>query len=80
MKEKLLNNWTFLRALRLGLGFAFIYAGWMQGDWIPGLIGGMFTYQSIMNAGCAGGNCYVPPVQQPASSKPIQDIDFEEIK
>lgn len=78
MKNRLTQNWTFMRVLRLALGGSFLYAAWMQGDWMPAFIGGLFIYQSLMNVGCAGGNCYVPPVKQ--TTKTIEDVAYEEVK
>ncbi|AMS26500.1 hypothetical protein AEM51_05140 [Bacteroidetes bacterium UKL13-3] len=79
MKELLTTNWSFLRALRLILGGAFLVSAYMQMSIFPAFIGGLFLYQSIMNIGCAGGVCYAPKVKQQSNSN-IQDIEYEEIK
>jgi hypothetical protein len=79
MKSLLTTNWTFLRALRLGIGVAFLVSAYMQMEIIPAFIGGIFLYQSILNIGCAGGTCYAPQVKQNTKSS-IEDVEFEEVK
>jgi hypothetical protein len=77
MKELLTSNWTFLRALRLLLGGAFLLSAYMQQDIIPAFIGGLFIYQSVMNTGCAGGSC---AAAVKGTTKTVEDVEFEEIK
>jgi hypothetical protein len=77
MKEVLTTNWSFIRALRLGLGIAFMISAYKQLDIIPAFIGGLFIYQSIMNIGCLGGACAVPTRTK---QQLIEDTQYEEIK
>lgn len=77
MKAFLTNNWSFIRALRLALGIAFLISAYMQMDIIPALIGGLFVYQSVLNIGCVGGNCTVPINK---THKQLEEVDYEEIK
>jgi hypothetical protein len=77
MKELLTTNWSFIRALRLALGIAFMISAYMQMDIIPAFIGGLFVYQSILNVGCLGGNCAVPTTKP---TRKTEDVEFEEIK
>lgn len=79
MKSLLITNWTFIRALRLIIGIAFLISAYMQMEIIPAFIGGIFMYQSILNVGCAGGTCYAPQVKQNTTSS-IEDVEFEEVK
>lgn len=79
MKEILTSNWTFLRALRLLLGGAFLVSAYMQQDIIPAFIGGLFLYQSVMNVGCIGGACSTPTATK-GTIKMVEDVEFEEVK
>lgn len=79
MKEILTSNWTFLRALRLLLGGAFMVSAYMQQDIIPAFIGGLFIYQSVMNVGCSGGSCAAPTPAK-GTTKTVEDVEFEELK
>lgn len=79
MKTLLFSNWTFLRAIRLLLGVAFILSASMQMQIIPAVIGGLFIYQSLANVGCAGGACYTPTAKQ-SSHTATRNIEDKETK
>jgi hypothetical protein len=76
MKTLLTSNWSFIRALRLVLGIAFMVSAYKQMDIIPAFIGGLFIYQSVMNIGCLGGACAIPPSNK---SQPIEETQYEKI-
>lgn len=60
MLQKIITNWTLLRAIRLVLGvFIIIQSIEMQNYWIilPGVI---FTVMALFNAGCGSNGCAVP--------------------
>jgi len=83
MKERILTNWTFMRALYLVMGVAVIVQSVMSQQWFGVVFGGYFASMGLFAFGCAagncfGGNCATEPKQQSTSA--IQDVDFEEVK
>lgn len=83
MKERILTNWTFMRALYLLMGIAVIVQAVMSQQWFGILIGGYFASMGLFAFGCAAGNCYggncaTEPQQKPNTT--IQDVEFEEVK
>ncbi len=79
MKEMILNNWNFMRVLRLALGIFILVQGiWMK-DWTLGLLGGLFGLMPLFNIGCCGaGGCSTPAQRKNAGG--IEDITYEEVK
>ena len=83
MKERILTNWTFSRALYLIIGIAVIIQSIMSKQWFGVAFGGYFASMGLFAFGCAAGNCFgsscaTEPKQK--STATIQDVDFEEIK
>jgi hypothetical protein len=83
MKNRILNNWTFMRALYLLMGIAVIVQAVMSQQWFGVLFGGYFASMGLFAFGCAAGNCYggncaIEPQQK--SNTTIQDVEFEEVK
>jgi hypothetical protein len=83
MKNRILNNWTFTRALYLLIGTAVIVQSVMSQQWFGVLFGGYFASMGLFAFGCAagagncfGGNCEVEQKQKSI----IQDVKFEEVK
>lgn len=63
MKELLLNDWSFLRVLRVVIGTIIIIDGIQTSMALSVIIGAIFLYQGVMNKGCgacAGGSCEIP--------------------
>ena len=77
MKERILTNWTFTRALYLIMGIAVIIQSIMSHQWFGVALGGYFASMGLFAFGCASGNCYVAPKQKTST---IQNVDFEEVK
>ena len=48
--KKLISN--PMRLLRIALGIAAIYFGYISHDYLLGLAGGMFTLMGLLNTGC----------------------------
>ncbi len=72
MKEIVLKNWNFMRALRLILGVTIIVQAVMAKDWIFGIAGVLFSAMAIFNLGCCGsGACYTPIKKEANTNKPI---------
>ncbi len=83
MKERVLTNWTFARALYLTMGIAVIIQSVMSHQWFGVAFGGYFAAMGLFAFGCAAGNCFngncaAEPQQKTTAT--IQDVDFEEVK
>jgi hypothetical protein len=60
--KNILNNWHWIRILRLVIGGYVLYGGINQSDNLMLFFGGFFVVQAIFNWGCSGcssGNCKV---------------------
>jgi hypothetical protein len=78
--ETILNNWNFMRSLRLVMGLWVIYSSITDNQPLLGVLGALFVYQAIMNLGCCGsGGCNISVKENNANSS-IENVDFEEIK
>lgn len=75
--QTLLNNWHFMRWLRLVLGLFFMVQAVYFMDPIPGFAGAFFLFQALTNSGCCGVNSCATPVNNKSNPK---EITFEEIK
>lgn len=77
MKQKLLNNWNFVRLVRLGMGIAIIVQAVAINDTLFGFIGLLLAGMALFNAGCCGtGSCYLPESKNREEKK---DIHYEEV-
>lgn len=64
MKNRLLNNWGWLRIVRLVIGAYVVYGGIQQIDYLMLFFGGLFLVQAVFNLGCrscSSGNCEIDP-------------------
>ncbi len=72
MKENLLNNWHFMRWLRLAFG---LYAGFhaiQSHSALSAFISVFFLFQAFTNTGCGGsGNCELPANKKQIDNKEI---------
>jgi hypothetical protein len=86
MKERLLTNWTFARALYLIMGIMIIVQTAMSHQWIGVAFGGYFASMGLFAFGCASGNCAGGSCATESKQKSnlnntsIQDVEFEEVK
>ena len=79
MKQAILTNWTFTRALRLTLGIIIIGQAISAGDMLLIAAGLLFAIMPVLNIGCCGaGSCFVRPEKFAGGSR--EDITYEEIK
>ena len=83
MKQRILSNWTFTRALYLAIGITIIVQSVMSQQYFGAIFGGYFAAMGLFAFGCAagnchGGNCSTEPRQKSYSE--IQDVKFEEVK
>jgi hypothetical protein len=81
MKERILTNWTYTRALYLLIGIAVIFQSAMSQQWFEVAFGGYFASMGLFAFGCASGNCFGGNCSvEPKQKSNIQDVDFEEVK
>ncbi len=81
MKERILTNWTFTRALYLIMGIAVIVQSVMSQQLFGVAFGGYFAAMGLFAFGCAAGNCFGGSCEiEPKQKSIIQDVDFEEVK
>lgn len=79
MKQIILNNWNFMRVLRLALGLFILVQGALMKDWTLVALGGLFSLTPLFNIGCCGvGGCSTPV--QRNNIREREDITFEEVK
>nr|WP_299205940.1 hypothetical protein [uncultured Brumimicrobium sp.] len=80
MKERILTNWSFTRALYLILGSIVIVQSVISREWIGIAFGGYFAAMGLFALGCAAGNCYGGSCEtKKSSSLSEQEVEFEEI-
>lgn len=83
MKERILTNWTFSRALYLIMGIVIIIQAAIGHQWVGFVLGGYFASMGLFAFGCAAGNCFssscvTKPTQKLTNN--LKDVDFEEVK
>jgi hypothetical protein len=78
MKQRILTNWTFARALFLVVGITVIVQSVLSQQWFGVFFGGYFASMGLFAFGCAAGNCATKP--QKKSNSTIEDVEFEEVK
>lgn len=77
MKEVILNNWSFMRVIRLLAGIAIIIQAIVNKDAVFGVAGFLFTIMAIFNTGCCGtGGCNTPVK---TTTKTTAEISYEEV-
>ncbi|MEI7581461.1 hypothetical protein [Runella sp.] len=77
----ILQNWNFMRFLRLGMGLWLVYSAFADHQPLLGLLGSVFALQAIMNAGCCGASgCAMPNARQSTGQITKEPIQYEEIK
>ena len=79
IKETLLLNWNFMRALRLVLGIFVAYQAIKTHDAFSGVIAAFFIFQAVTNTGCCGAQACSTPTRK-NNSDAIEDVEFVEIK
>ncbi len=77
---KLLNNWDFMRFIRLGIGLWIGYSAIAEQQLLLGLLAALFIVQAVLNMGCAGGACGTLPSAKRSVKQKIKNTTFEEVK
>lgn len=83
MKQRLLTNWTFIRALYVVMGTLVTIQSIEPFQWFGVLFGAYFAAMGLFSFGCASGACFTSnsntkPIQQTKAQ--IENVQFEEIK
>ena len=77
MRNRIINNWTLPRILRVIIGMVIIGEAVSRAEVITGIAGAIFTGMGVFNLGCCGsGVCYAPVK---SSKTHVKDISFEEV-
>jgi hypothetical protein len=77
MNQSILNNWNYIRVLRLVIGLAILVQGILTKDILFGIAGFLFAAMAVFNAGCCGAaGCNVP---EKKTSQTTKDICNEEL-
>ena len=76
MKNKILSDWNFMRALRLIIGIAIIIQAFIVSDIMFAVAGFLFAGMAVFNIGCcAAGNCSVAKKNNDIE----KEISYEEV-
>ena len=57
MKQRFLNNWTFMRLIYLIMGILVIIQSAIISQWLGVVFGAYFASMGLFAFGCASGNC-----------------------
>ncbi|MEO7047517.1 MAG: hypothetical protein ABI091_19615 [Ferruginibacter sp.] len=77
MKQSILNNWNYIRLLRLVIGIAIMVQGILTKDILFGIAGLLFTAMAVFNAGCCGtAGCNVPIKKTSLTTKDIRNEEL----
>lgn len=80
MKERILQNWTFMRVLRAGFALMFLAAAITRPDPIAWFAAVFFGVQAVFNVGCCGaGTCQTGNAARTAPDLNAT-VSYEEIK
>ncbi len=82
MKQRILTNWSFTRALYLVLGLIIAIEAFINGQWLGIVLGGYMTSMGVFAFGCASGSCYSKNTFRKlptASKEDLQNVEYEEI-
>lgn len=60
IKNRLLKNWTWMRAVYLLIGILLIFQAAYAAQWLGVLLGSYISAMGLFGFGCAGGNCQLP--------------------
>lgn len=69
MLTRIFENWTIIRAIKLGFGAYALFEGIANGDWMIGSLATYLMITSLFNLGCAAGSCTLPSHRQDFQTK-----------
>ena len=76
MMNAILNNWSVIRGLRLGIGIIALVQSVIQKDITLGILAGFLLLTAIANIGCCGGNSCATNL---SNRKKEKEIGYEEL-
>jgi hypothetical protein len=83
VKQRILTNWTFRRALYVALGAFVIINSIVDQQWVGVIFGTYFASMGLFAFGCASGACFSgnsnTGATQPNNTA-FQEVEFEEVK
>jgi hypothetical protein len=77
MLENLKYNWSFMRIIRLILGFIVIGQSIVMKDVLFGIAGAAFVFMALFNMGCCGTGTCAPVVKNRQNKK--EETSYEEV-
>jgi len=78
-KETILQNWNFMRLLRLTLGIYIAVQAIETLSIFSGVVAVFFIFQAVTNTACCGSNGCAVPIKKSNPDK-TEEVEFEEIK
>ena len=75
----LLQNWNFMRGLRLLLGVIVLLQSIFAKDLLLGVMSLFLIGMAVFNFGCCGSGGRGVNFNKSKSNKTIEDVDFEEV-
>jgi hypothetical protein len=80
MKEMLLQNWNFMRILKLAIGVWAIISAIQTSEPLVGLMGVALTLMAITNTGsCGAAGCSAPREINQNQVEKTEEVSYEEI-
>ncbi len=83
LKQRILTNWTFTRALYIGLGVFVIINSIIYQQWFGLIFGAYFASMGLFRFGCASGDCFGGTCNTESmgqTKSQIQNVEYEEVK
>jgi hypothetical protein len=77
MFKNLLQNWNFMRIIRLVIGGYALVEAIRSQDTLMGLLGFVLVGMAILNVGCGAQRCGVPNPRNSKTSR--EEVTYEEI-
>lgn len=77
MKNRILNNWTLPRILRVAIGMVIIGEAIFRADLISGIAATAFTGMGVFNIGCCGSDACYTPVK--TGNGELKDVQCEDV-
>jgi hypothetical protein len=77
VKERILKEWNWIRAMRLAAGLAIAAQGLYHSDWFLILAGIVFTSMALLNTGCCAGKAC--SYNKTTADKVTNDTHYEEV-
>ena len=82
MRDRLLNNWTFIRFFYLSIGLYIAISSTLHMEWMGIMLGSYFASMGLFAFGCASGQCSGRSFnsQHVNRTKDADLVEYEEIR